>query len=99
MTTMLCALRPALCALALRRQRQPNDEPRPRSRLALRPDLPAERFNQTAADRKAQPCPAVVAGAGRADLAELVEDALELIGGDSRAFVPHDALRPPVADT
>src|SRR3982750_440923 len=78
------------------RQAQPNDKPRPIPGIALRPDLSPECLHELPADCQPQPCPTVLARGRGADLTELVEDRLELVGGDAGAAVGDDALRPAV---
>src|SRR5690242_5523624 len=83
---------------ALVRQLQPNDEPRSPPRAALRPDLSTERFDEPSRDGEAEAGAAVLAGGGALDLAELVEDGVQLIAGDARALVGDHALGANVAE-
>src|SRR4051812_12568990 len=80
------------------RQAQPNDKLGAGSGIALRPDLSPERLHELPADCQPQPCPTVLARGRGADLTELVEDRLELVGGDAGAAVGDDALRPAVRE-
>src|SRR5207237_9194705 len=79
--------------LAAEIQFQPNEEPRPAPGLALRPDLSAKLLDEPATDRETQPGAAMLPCGRGPDLPELVEDRLELVGGNSWTFVRDDALR------
>src|SRR5690348_10155161 len=80
--------------LRSRRKAEPNDEPRAATGFALGPDLSSETLDQPATDCQAEARPAVLTRARGSDLAELVEDSLELIAGNAGALVSHHALGP-----
>ena len=68
-------------------ERQAEREAGTRTKRALQRDVAAQEPREPPADRQAEAGAAVLPGAAAVDLAELLEDQLQLIGGDADAGV------------